>query len=52
MVQVICKFPGLILTCKECGVLLHYEKEDIYDGKVYCPICKHANEADLVMVIT
>lgn len=46
MIEVIYpKFPGRILICDRCGVLLRYEESDIYgDNIVYCPVCKYDNK--------
>lgn len=44
--KVICKVPlASIHTCVNCGALLYYGLEDIYENKyIYCPICKTKQE--------
>lgn len=46
MIQIISqKFLGNILSCLQCGCVFSYNIDDVYAGKVYCPICKYANES-------
>ena len=44
--KVICQQPlASIHTCVECGALLYYGREDIYENKyIYCPLCKTKQE--------
>lgn len=35
------KFPGSIHICSNCGALLKYTTQDIYENcYIYCPLCK------------
>ena len=35
------KTPALMVTCEQCGALLAYQFNDIYQGHfIYCPVCK------------
>ena len=34
------KFVGHIATCETCGALLSWQAYDVYDGYIYCSICK------------
>ena len=34
------RYLGFLHSCIECGALLKYEPTDIYDGYLYCPLCK------------
>lgn len=44
------KYPGLIAICPQCGALLAYTVEDIYENKyIYCPLCKEKIETKVVL---
>lgn len=40
------KHPGRIVICDYCGALLAYNDKDVYDGDIYCPICKQKTHVD------
>lgn len=41
------KFPGLLIICSNCGALFALESDhDIYDGDIYCPLCKAKTHID------
>lgn len=40
-------FVGNLVICSECGALLSWENDhDVYDGDIYCPICKAKTHID------
>ena len=40
------KFLGRLITCSSCGALLQWDDNDVYDGVVYCSICKQPTPVD------
>jgi hypothetical protein len=40
--------PGLLHVCSDCGALLSYTIDDIYENQfIYCPICKCRQKTNL-----
>ena len=39
-------FIGRLIICSNCGALLEWEDKDVYDGDIYCPLCKQKTHID------
>ncbi len=39
-------FIGRLIVCSNCGALLEWEDKDVYDGDIYCPLCKQKTHID------
>ena len=39
-------FIGRLIVCSNCGALLEWENKDVYDGDIYCPLCKQKTHID------
>ena len=39
-------FIGHLVTCSSCGALLSWGEHDIYDGNIFCPLCKQKMPID------
>ena len=39
-------FIGRLIVCSNCGALLEWEDNDVYDGDIYCILCKQKTHID------